>query len=82
LKIPPSIKGCQLACGSTESIRSAANHEYGDIAPKYMSGGGAATTPILTHARRRPAGGAHAARGLREERLGTGPSNVAEGVAL
>ena len=34
LNRPPANTGHQVASGSSASIRSAANHEYGDIAPK------------------------------------------------
>ena len=38
LKTAPASTPCQRASGSSSSIRSAANHEYGDIAPKKKSG--------------------------------------------
>jgi hypothetical protein len=34
LNSPPAKTGRQVASGTTPPIRSAANHEYGDIAPK------------------------------------------------
>jgi hypothetical protein len=34
LNTVPARTPCQRACGSSAPIRSAANHEYGDIAPK------------------------------------------------
>ena len=34
LKTTPASTPRQRACGSSRSIRSAANHEYGDMAPK------------------------------------------------